>query len=348
MESSHEHTGRAAMRSMAHIRTFVTALLAAAASFVFAASDQDMELVGGYVNQHKWASMYGRGSDFQLARAIAERVEQFVEPQAQTVFRSHGDLRNLPVFPPDYPKTLYRTWWSMRGCAPYRPEDVVPVSCMDSGNFEELKRQYNSVHGCIAIVAPTCAVLCAAADALRQSYSIPPFGVVLFDYGAWAEEHAHFFNWSPPGETSTGFSAEPLNEVTSWGEFKAAYRGLKLDAWRLGYDVGLQGGMDAYVMDLTGEVPRVSTNWCSVATNIVEVEMVDGTPVTNIIELVSVAEVVTHDDLLTFTNRVPSNSVKLLDAYIEARAAAGTASDNADYERLRAWMTNIKIGRMVL
>ena len=106
--------------------------------------------------------------------------------------------------------------------------------------------------------------------------------------------------------------------------------------------------MDAYVMDLTGEAPRVSTNWCSVATNIVEVEMVDGTPVTNIIEWVSVAEVVTHDDLLTFTNRVPSNSVKLLDAYIEARDAEGTQADNADKERVRLWMRSEKIGRMVL
>ena len=342
------------MRSMAHIRTFVTALLAAASSFVIAASDQDMELVPGFVNQHKWASMYGRGSDFQLARAIAERVEQFVEPPAQTVFRSHGDLRNLPVFPPDYSKTLYRTWWSMRGYAPYRPADVVPVSGMDSGNFEELKRQYDSAHGCIAIVAPTCSVLCAASDALRQSYSISPFGVVLFDYGARAEEHAHFFNWSPPGSPATGFSQDTYNEIAAWGEFKAAYRGLKVDAWRLGFDVGEQGGMESYVACITGEIPRVTTNsWVSgyaYETNIVENAEEMGGGVSTNVDYVAIYshEVVTHDDGQTFQQRVPSNSFALFHAYLEARAAAGTASDNADYERLRAWMTSAAVGRKIL
>jgi len=320
-----------------------------AAAFAIAASEQDVELNRiFFVAQHDYVGMYGNGSEFQLARAISERAEQFVEQPAQTVFRSRGDIRNIPVFPPDFPKTLYKTWWAMRGFAPYRPVDIVPRSSQDSGNYEILKKVYEDNHGCVAIVAPTCAVLCAASDALRRSYSLPPFGIVIFDVGACAEEYAHFFNWSPPGDASTGFSAEPLNEVTSWGEFKAAYRGLKLDAWKLGYDVGVQGGMDAYVMDLTGEMPRVSTNWISVATNIVEVEVVDNTPITNIIEWVSVAEVVTHDDLLTFTNRVPANAVKLLDAYIEARESEGTQSDNADKARVRFWMRSDKVGRMVL
>ena len=312
-------------------------------------SEQDAEMWSLVpLTQPKYVSCYGNASERQLRRAIETRAEQFAEPVAQTVHRSHGDLRNLPVLPPEHPVTLYRTWWAMRGHAPFRPADEVARSSGPSGNYETLKAMYEAWQGVHAIVAPTCAVLCAANDAQRRSYSLPPFGVVVFDLSAMAEEYAHFFNWSPPGTDATGFSAAPLNHIASWGEFKAAYRGLKLDAWRLGYDVGLQGGMDAYVMDLTGEAPRVSTNWCSVATNIVEVEMVDGTPVTNIIEWVSVAEVVTHDDLLTFTNRVPSNSVKLLDAYIEARDAEGTQADNADKERVRLWMRSEKIGRMVL
>ncbi len=326
-----------------------SAIIAIAALCAFGASEQDAEIWNLVpLTQHKYASCYGAAAEWQTARAVAERANQFAEHPAQTTYRSHGDLRNLPVLQPDSTTTLYRTWWAMRGHAPFHPADEVARSSSQSGNYDKLKTMYETWQGVHVVVAPTCAVLCAANDAMRKSYSLSPFGVVVFDISAMAEEYAHFFNWSPPGEASTGFSAEPLNAVTSWGEFKAAYRGLKLDAWRLGYDVGVQGGMDAYVMDLTGEAPRVSTNWYSVATNIVEVEIVDGAPVTNIIGFVSVAEVVTHNDLLTFTNRVPANAVKLLDAYIEAREAEGTQSDNADKARVRGWMRSDKVGRMVL
>lgn len=327
----------------------ITAAITAAAFGAFAASEQDIEMWNLVpVTQHRYVSCYGKAAEWQAARAVAERADQFVEHPAQTTYRTHGDLRNLPVLPPGGTTTLYRTWWAIRGCAPFHPHDEVARSGSPSGNYEKLKTMYESWQGVHAVVAPTCAVLCAANDSMRRSYSLPPFGVVVFNVEDMAEEYAHFFNWSPPGEASTGFSAEPLNTVTSWGEFKAAYRGLKLDAWRLGYDVGVQGGMDAYVMDLTGEVPRVSTNWLSVATNIVEVEVVDDTPVTNVIEWVTIAEVVTHNDLLTFTNRVPANSVKLLDAYIEARESEGTQSDNADKAKVRLWMRSDKVGRMIL
>lgn len=330
-------------------RHVVALMLSLCAACALCASEQDEEMVGLVpVTQPKYASCYGKAAVWQLRRAIETRAGQFAEPPAQTLFRSHGDLRNLPVLPPEHPVTLYRTWWAMRGHAPFRPDDEVARSGRPAGNYESLKAAYESWKGVKVIVAPLCAVLCAERDARRQSYSLPPFGVAVFRRDDIAEEYAHFFNWSPPGEASTGFSAQPLNTVTSWGEFKAAYRGLKLDAWRLGYDVGAQGGMDAYVMDLTGEVPRVSTNWYSVATNIVEVEVVDGAPVTNYIDAVSVVEVVTHNDLLTFTNRVPANAVKLLDAYIEARDAEGTQDDNADRARVRLWMRSDKVGRMVL
>jgi hypothetical protein len=325
------------------------AVIVVAALCAFGASEQDKEIWNLVpLTQPKYSSCYGSAAEWQTTRAVAERANQFAEHPAQTVYRSHGDLRNLPVLPPGGTTTLYRTWWAMRGHAPFHPHDEIARSSGPSGNYDKLKTMYESWQGVHVVVAPTCAVLCAANDAIRRSYSLPPFGVVVFSMDAIAEEYAHFFNWSPPGEASTGFSAGPLNAVTSWGEFKAAFRGLKLDAWRLGYDVGEQGGMDAYVMDLTGEAPRVSTNWYSVATNIVEIEEVDGIMVTNVIDSVSVAEVVTYNDLLTFTNRVPANSVKLLDAYIEARESEGTQSDNADKAKVRLWMRSDKVGRMIL
>jgi hypothetical protein len=341
---------------MTRFASIFCAMLAVAA---LAVSDQDNELIWRHemwpdwelmygLSQNRYVAQYGNGAAMQLSRTLLARAEQFVEPVQLTLHRAHGDLRNLPVFPTNTPPTLYRTWWAMRGEAPYTPGDLTRRVGQPSNNFETLKSQYEGWRGVKTFVAPTCSVMCAECDAQRNSYSLPPFGVVIFNDGDTAEEYAHFFNWSPPGVASTGFSAEPLNEITSWGEFKAAYRGLKLDAWRLGYDVGVQGGMDAYVMDLTGEVPRVSTNWLSVATNIVEVEVVDDTPVTNVIEWVTIAEVVTHNDLLTFTNRVPANAVKLLDAYIEARDAEGTQADNADKARVRLWMRSDKVGRMVL
>lgn len=339
------------------MKRYVLAHVVLAAALVIAASDQDVELDRIFrVAQHDYVGMYGRESESQLARAIAERAEQFVEQPIQTVFRSHGDIRNLPVFPPDFPKTLYRAWWSMRGFAPYRPVDIVPRSSLDAGNYEELKKIYEAAHGCVAIVAPTCAVLCAASDAMRRSYSLPPFGVVIFDASACAEEYAHFFNWSPPGSPATGFTQESFNEVASWGEFKAAYRGLKLDAWRLGFDVGEQGGMDAYVACINGDVQRVTTNsWVSgftYETNIVEIayEISGGVAmVTNVTQVdVWSHEIVVHDDGQTFQQRVPANSFALFHAYLEARAAAGTESDNADYERLRAWMTSAAVGRKIL
>ena len=288
------------------MRTF-SLLAVVAVVGAFAASEQDTEMWGIVpVTQPKYASCYGQAAEWQLRRAIEARAAQFVEPPAQTITRAHGDLRNLPVLPPGHPATLYRTWWARRGKAPFRPADEVARSSRPAGNFECLKTMYESWQGTRAIVAPTCAVLCAANDAMRRSYSLPPFGVVVFDLSAIAEEYAHFFNWSPPGADATGFSAPPLNHIASWGEFKAAFRGLKLDAWRMGHDVGTPGGMARYVADLAG------------------------------------------GGLAAFTNRVPGNAVKLLDAYIEASEAVGTSEDNADYERLRAWMASDLIGRMVL
>ena len=196
--------------------------------------------------------------------------------------------------------------------------------------------------------------MCAQLDAQKKSYSIPPFGIVIFSNDALSEEHAHFFNWSSPGEPSSGFSNDAFNEISSWGEFKAAYRGLKVDAWRIGLDFGEPGAMGTYVAYVHGDAHRVTTNSCfsgfAYQTNIVEIaEGMGGGVVTNVTQVeVWSHEVVVHDDSLTFRQRVPFNSFTLLHAYLEARAAAGTGSDNADYERLRAWMTSASVGRKIL
>ncbi len=346
---------------MTRFASIFCAMLAVAA---LAVSDQDNELIWRHemwpdwelmygLSQNRYVAQYGNGAAMQLSRTLLARAEQFVEPVQLTLHRAHGDLRNLPVFPTNTPPTLYRTWWAMRGEAPYTPGDLTRRVGQPSNNFETLKSQYEGWRGVKTFVAPTCSVMCAECDAQRNSYSLPPFGVVIFNDGDTAEEYAHFFNWSPILDAPTGFSLDTYNKVASWGEFKAAFRGLKLDAWRLGYDVGTDGGMEAYVLDITGEVPRVSTNSYISAWETV-IEAYDNTwmggdagVATNEVPVWTHEEII-HDDGATFQQRVPANSYALFNAYLEAREASGTASDNQDYERLRAWMVSREIGRLVL
>ena len=103
----------------------------------------------------------------------------------------------------------------------------------------------------------------------------------------------------------------------------------------------------------SADFPRVSTNSYISAWETV-IEAYDNTWIggdagvaTNEVPVWTHEEII-HDDGATFQQRVPANSYALFNAYLEAREASGTASDNQDYERLRAWMVSREIGRLVL
>lgn len=171
----------------------------------------------------------------------------------------------------------------------------------------------NAVESLPSSVMPPNAVAAAEAlDAAGRSYAIPTVGVAIHTPADYAHEFAHFANptRSLPDETaaSTGFSQETLNACTSWKEFLPAYHALKVDAWSRDIDLGAPGGWAAY--------------WAIVGASVETIAALQG--------------------------EMSADGVALLAAYREAKAAEGTANDNPDYARLRAWCESDSIGRMVL
>ena len=147
-------------------------------------------------------------------------------------------------------------------------------------------------------------------DAATNSYALYPVGIALHRADDVCEEFRHYNNFSFPllDDYCDGFRTPGVRSVTSWGEFVAAYAGLKVDAWERGYDFGLPGQAAAYVSSI-----------------------VQG-----------------DSGLADISTRVPTNSMRLLAAYIEAAGARWTDSDSDGYLKIRTWFESDSVGRKVL
>ena len=132
---------------------------------------------------------------------------------------------------------------------------------------------------------------CLEYDSTTNSYCLYPIGIAIHRADDACEEFRHFHNFCFPirRDFCEGFTTPGVRSVTSWNEFTAAFAGLKVDAWSMGFDFGVPGGAAEYVDSVLSSDP----------------------------------------DLSGLSARVPKNSQRLLAAYLEARSGGDESADYA-------------------
>ena len=115
--------------------------------------------------------------------------------------------------------------------------------------------RYSQVRNVNASIPGTSREACERNDGDSRSYALFPIGVVIHRGQDAAEELAHFNNFAFPHDSSpcTTFSTPGGNYVTTWDEFAAAYRGIKVDAWRQKIDLGRPGAAREYANSMLGD-----------------------------------------------------------------------------------------------
>ena len=197
---------------------------------------------------------YGEGWDMQVRRAIYERALDFAEPVNQTAMIARMDYRNLPCLPPGAPRGRFSVWKAVYGTRYDKGQPVIWTGRMawHADAIGALIDRYSHVRNVHASIPEASLEACARNDGDSRSYSLYPIGVVIHRGQDAAEELAHFHNFAFPHDSSpcTTFSTPGGNYVTTWDEFAAAYRGLKVDAWRRGIDLGKPGAAREYAASM--------------------------------------------------------------------------------------------------
>lgn len=255
---------------------------------------------------------YGNGWNMQVRRAIYERALDFAEPVNQTAMEARMDFRNLPCLPPGIQRGRFTVWKAVYGIRYEKGQPVIWSGRMAwrAAAIDALLDRYSHVMGIRTSIPSTSVGACRQNDEDSRSYSLFPIGIVVHRGPDAAEELGHFHNFAYPIDTSPcrTFLTPGGHYVTTWGEFVAAYRGLKVDAWRMQIDFG---------------IPGMTRTYC---TSMLESEFA----------------------LASCVERLPSNSVTLLMVYGEALADEGTDRDNLDRKKIREWMESDSVGRKVL
>ena len=187
---------------------------------------------------------YGDAMEEQMRRALSERALQFGGPLNEIAMIAKCNPVNLPVLRPGVTNRVpFKTWaarykiWRVRG-------EMLYISgrqqFCETNAFDDLvsrfKVAYNITPGFHGFVEP----ICRSNDTNRVSYCLYPLGIVVHRAEDYTEEFAHFVNMGPTRDSE-------------WEEWKAAYHGAKVDAWKMGIDLGVSGGWSAYIAALTAD-----------------------------------------------------------------------------------------------
>lgn len=256
---------------------------------------------------------YGVGWSFQIRRALHERALDFHEPVNQVCRDALMDYRNIPCLPPHSAKSKFAIW-TARYRAPHLCKSMYPVVTgrmfFNTNAAPAILRAYSDAIGHRVSIPDSSLSGCISMDARTNSYCLYPIGIAIHRADDACEEFRHFGNFCFPvrQDYCDGFTTPGVRSVTSWNEFAAAYAGLKVDAWAMGYDFGVPGQARAYAARVSAADPH----------------------------------------LKDLAERVPKNSQRLFAAYLEAAAATGTEADNADYAKVRSWFESDSAGRKVL
>lgn len=186
---------------------------------------------------------YGTSLHDQMRRALSERALQFSESQMVVGRIAKFDVTAVPVLRPATQKRSYWEWTSRYGIFRRRTSKLHVCD-----NFDSLVSAWASENRITPKIPLSSEASCRASDIAGRSYSIYPLGIVLHDDDDREEEIGHYVNFGTGTDTNrlSSFSGD-LQYVTTWEEFKAAAHGVKLHAWKNGFDLGVQGEFSKYV-----------------------------------------------------------------------------------------------------
>ena len=194
---------------------------------------------------------YGDACEEQMIRALSARTLQYGGPMNETAMLAKVNPINIPVLQPGTPRVPFRTFAArykiMKDLFPVRG-DIMYVSgrqqFCETNAFDDLVSRYRRAYGVTPTFQPWVAGHCRSNDVNRSSYALFPLGIVVHNACDYTEEFAHFVNVGDPYGSR------------DFEEFKAAFHGAKVDAWKMGIDLGVSGGWSAYIGALT-----VDENW---------------------------------------------------------------------------------------
>lgn len=191
---------------------------------------------------------YGDKYEEQMIRALSERALQFGGPLNETAMLAKVNPVNIPVLRPGTPPKPFRIYAArykiVKDLFPVRG-DMLYVSgrqqFCETNAFDDLVSRYRTAYGVTPTFQSFVEGECRSNDANRVSYALFPLGIVVHRAQDYTEEFAHFVN---VGDPYGGRDFE---------EFKAAYHGAKVDAWKMGIDLGVSGGWAQYISALTAD-----------------------------------------------------------------------------------------------
>lgn len=191
---------------------------------------------------------YGDACEEQMIRALSARTLQYGGPMNETAMLAKVNPINIPVLEPGTPRVPFRTFATrykiMKDLFPVRG-DMLYVSgrqqFCETNAFDDLVSRYRRAYGVTPTFQPWVAGHCRSNDVNRNSYALFPMGIVVHNACDYTEEFAHFVNVGDPYGSR------------DFEEFKAAYHGAKVDAWKMGIDLGVSGGWAQYISALTAD-----------------------------------------------------------------------------------------------
>ena len=235
---------------------------------------------------------YGNGWSFQVRRALYERALDFYEPLNQVCREAYMDFRNIPCLPPGEARSRWNVWTARYG-APHLCRIMFPVVagrmyfCTNAA--PAILEAFSDAIGHRVTIPETSLAGCREYDSTTNSYCLYPIGIAIHRADDACEEFRHFHNFCFPvrRDFCEGFTTPGVRSVTSWNEFTAAFAGLKVDAWAMGFDFGVAGGALSYVNAVMAD----------------------------------------DSDLSKLSARVPKNSRRLFAAFVEAMNGDGRNPD---------------------
>lgn len=191
---------------------------------------------------------YGDAYEAQMIRALSARTLQFGGPMNEIAMLAKVNPINIPVLAPGTPRVPFRTF-----AARYKiTKDLFPVrgdmlyvsgrqQFCETSAFDDLCSRYQKAYGVTPTFQSWVAGHCRSNDVNRSSYALFPLGIVVHNACDYTEEFAHFVNVGDPYGSR------------DFEEFKAAFHGAKVDAWKMGIDLGVSGGWSDYISALTAD-----------------------------------------------------------------------------------------------
>ena len=191
---------------------------------------------------------YGDAYEEQMIRALSARTLQFGGPMNEIAMLAKVNPVNIPVLVPGTPRVPFRTFAArykiIKDLFPVRG-DMLYVSgrqqFCETNAFDDLVSRYRKAYGVTPTFQSFVEGVCRSNDTNQVSYALFPLGIVVHRACDYTEEFAHFVNVGDPYGSR------------DFEEFKAAYHGAKVDAWKMGIDLGVSGGWAQYISALTAD-----------------------------------------------------------------------------------------------